>query len=169
MKRMYKILFAVFCTGVLLTGIGVGALVTEFSALAYGGKEILGGTDMRTENLDVEFEPDEEKLFIGGWYRWDQDAILTDVGIPENTVRFQVTYNSSRVFPGAYWDEECREIDFLWNWIDEEDDMELMMEAKDLFLKNLKAGRIISFDTLGIEKVTVTVNPANEDDVRLVW
>ena len=47
--------------------------------------------------------------------------------------------------------------------------MELMMQAKDLFLKNLKAGRLISFDTLGVEEVTVTVNPANKDDVRLVF
>ena len=169
MKRMHKILLAVFCTGVLLTGIGVGALVTEFSALAYGGKEILGGTDMRTENLDVEFEPDEEKLFIGGWYRWDQDAILTDVGIPENTVRFQVTYNKERIAPCPVWEKEYNQVVLLERWVSEEDDMELMMQAKDLFLKNLKAGRIISFDTLGIEKVTVTVNPANEDDVRLVW
>ena len=54
MKRMHKILFAVFCAGVLLTGIGVGVLFTEFSALAYGGREILGKTDMQTENFDGE-------------------------------------------------------------------------------------------------------------------
>ena len=43
------------------------------------------------------------------------------------------------------------------------------MKAKDVFLENLKAGRLVSFDTLGIEEVTAIVNPANKDDVYLVW
>ena len=60
MKKIHKILLAIFCVGILLTGIGVGVVLTEFSALAYGGKEILGNTDMRTENFDVEFEPDRK-------------------------------------------------------------------------------------------------------------
>ena len=99
MKRMHKILLAIFCVGILLTGIGVGVVLTEFSALAYGGKEILGNTDMRTENFDVEFEPGEERTFITGWYQWKQDEVLTDAGIPENTVRFCVTYNKERIAP----------------------------------------------------------------------
>ncbi|NBK93933.1 hypothetical protein D5278_18530 [bacterium 1XD21-13] len=169
MKRMHKILLAIFCVGILLTGIGVGVVLTEFSALAYGGKEILGNTDMRTENFDVEFEPGEERTFITGWYQWKQDEVLTDAGIPENTVRFCVTYNKERIAPCPVWEKEYNQVVLLERWVSEEDDMELMMQAKDLFLKNLKAGRLISFDTLGVEEVTVTVNPANKDDVRLVF
>ena len=60
MKKMHKILLAVFCAGVLLTGIGAGVLITEFSALSYGGKELLGKTDMRTENFDVKFEREKK-------------------------------------------------------------------------------------------------------------
>lgn len=169
MKKMHKILLAVFCAGVLLTGIGVGVLITEFSALAYGGKELLGNTDMRTENFDVKFEPGEESACIAGWYDWKQEEVLTDAAIPENTVRFRVTYNGERILPHAVWEEEYNQVVLLRRWVSEEDDMELMMKAKDLFLENLKAGRIVSFDTLGMEEVTVTVNPVNKDDVHLVW
>lgn len=169
MKRMHKILLAVFCAGVLLTGIGAGVLFTEFSALAYGGKELLGNTKMRTEDFDVEFEPGVERIGIAGWYGWEQDEVLTDIRVPENTVRFCVTYNEEQVVPKPIWEKEDDQVLFLKRWVSKEDDMELMMEAKDIFLKNLKAGRLVSFDILGIEEVTVTVNPANRDDVYLVW
>ena len=169
MKKYHIILIGIFAAGVLLTGIGAGVAFTEFSALTYGGKEIVGETEMRTEAFDVEFEPGDERQFIGGWYNWAQTDILTDAGIPENTVRFRATYNGERIFPHAVWEEENNQAALLWRWVSEEDDMELMMKAKDLFLENLKEGRIISFDTPGMEEVTVTVNPANKDDVHLVW
>lgn len=169
MKKIHKILITIFCVGILLTGIGVGVVLTEFSALAYGGKEFLGRTDMRTENFDVEFEPGEAKTDISGWYQWDQDEVLTDSRIPQNTIRFCVTYNKERMDPLPIWEEESNQVVLLHRWVGEDDDMELMMEAKDLFLKNLKAGRLISFDTLGVEEVTVTVNPANKDDVCLIF
>ena len=44
-----------------------------------------------------------------------------------------------------------------------------MMEAKDVVLRNLKEGKIISVDTIGLEKVIVLVNSENEDDVRLLY
>jgi len=47
--------------------------------------------------------------------------------------------------------------------------MALMMEAKDVVLRNLKEGKIISVDTIGLEKVIVLVNSENEDDVRLLY
>ncbi len=43
------------------------------------------------------------------------------------------------------------------------------MEAKDVVLRNLKEGKIISVDTIGLEKVIVLVNSENEDDVRLLY
>lgn len=169
MKKYHTILIGIFAAGVLMTGIGAGVAFTEFSALTYGGKELIGETEMRTEVFDVEFEPAEERQFIGGWYDWEQTDVLTDVSVPENTVRFQVTYNEKQIVPHAYWAEDERTIYLHQRWIGEEDDMELIMEAKDIFLKNLKEGRLVSFDTKGMEEVTIWVNPANENDVRLVW
>lgn len=169
MRKLHKILIGVFTAGVLVTGIGAGVLFTEFTALTYGGKQFLGKTDMRTEVFDVEFEPGEEKQFIAGWYDWEQAEAQTDASVPMDTVRFRVTYNGKRVAPFGYWAEDEGCIYLHWRWIADEDDMELLMEAKDEFLKNLKEGKLVSFDTPGVEDVEVWVNPANEKDVRLMW
>ncbi len=173
MKKLHKILLGVFGAGILLMGIGTGVLFTEITSLAYEGEQILGETEMQTGNFDVEFEPEEQRTLITGWYNWDRAEILTDARIPENTIRFCVTYNGKRVQPDVWWEkggrEEYSQIIFGRQWIAEEDDLELMMKAKDLFLENLKAGRIVSFDTKEIEKVTVLVNPANEDDVQFMY
>lgn len=67
MSRLHKRLIVVFCLGVLLCGVGAGVAFTEFSALTYGGRQILGDPDMRTENFDVEFEAGEEARKSGVW------------------------------------------------------------------------------------------------------
>ena len=126
MKKMHKILLAVFCAGVLLTGIGAGVLITEFSALSYGGKELLGKTDMRTENFDVKFEPGEESVCITGWYNWKQEEVLTDEAVPENTVRFCVTYNKERIAPCPVWEKEYNQVVLLERWVSEEDARRLL-------------------------------------------
>lgn len=168
MNKLHKILLGIFCVGVFLTGIGAGVMFTEFSSLTYGGKQIIGKTTMCTKQLDVEFEPGEETCYIGGWYDWDQEELLTDRRVPVNTVRFSVTYNEDRIMPCAYWNKEAHEITLTNRWIGD-DDVELLLEAKDQLLKNLKEGRIVSFDAMDVEEVTVTVNPANAEDIRLVW
>lgn len=171
MSKLHKILIGVFCMGVLLCGMGAGVAFTEFSELTYGEKQFLGKTDMRTENFDVEYEPGEKPQDIIGWYRWERYEVLTDNNIPVNTVRFCVTYNASRIVPYAYWDEENGDIALVCHWKvkDSDDDIALMMEAKDLILQNLKEGKVVSLDVLDLEEVTVLVNPVNEEDVRLVY
>lgn len=168
MRRIHKILTGVFCTGVLLCGLGAGIAFTEFSALTYGEKYIVGKTDMRTENFDVEYGPGEGKQYIRGWYYWNQPEILTDENIPENTVRFRVTYNAGHVKPYVYRNEEAGEITLHSHLKDEQDEIALMMQAKDLILQNIKDGKIVSLDVLDIEEVTVLVNPASAEDVELV-
>ena len=169
MRNLHRILLGVFSAGILLTGIGAGVLFTEITSLAYEGEEILGETEMRTGSFDVEFEPEERRTLITGWYNWDQAEVLMDARVPENTIRFCVTYNEKRVMPDVLWekgsDDAYGQILFRRRKIAEEDHMELIMKAKDLFLANLRAGRIVSFDTKDIEKVTVMINPVNEDDV----
>ena len=58
MSRLHKISIIVFCLGVLLCGIGSGLIFTELDGLVYGGKHILGEPDMRTDESDVECEPE---------------------------------------------------------------------------------------------------------------
>ena len=163
MSRLHKISIIVFCLGVLLCGIGSGLIFTELDGLVYGGKYILGEPDMRTDEIDVEFEPEEDRLnifgVIGSYNRRS----------PRNTARFSVTYNAKRVEPFAQWEEEEGRIDFGWYWKDSGDDMEMMMEAKNVILSNLKEGRLVSCEAIEVEEVTVLVNPSNEKDVRIMY
>ena len=179
MSRQCKISIVMFCVGVLLCGIGMGIAFTEFSGLAYGGTQILGGTDMKTANLDVEFEPEEEVWNIVGTKLWHQryygyyggvsdTDVRPDNSVPLNTVRFSVTYNAKRVEPFTSLDLDSATIGFGWYW-NEDDELALMMEAKDQVLQNLKEGRLVSFDVVEIEQVEVFVNPQNAEDVKILY
>ena len=169
MNRLHIVLLGIFCVGVLLCGLGTGVAFTEFSKLTYGEKQTVGKTDIRTEMFDVEFEAGEEVQNITCWYSRKPDEVLPDKNVPLNTVRFCVTYNAQRVEPYAYWDEEDGRIALSCYWNDTEDEVELMMEAKDLVLQNLREGKIISFDVVDVEEVTILVNPASVEDVRLIY
>lgn len=171
MSRLHKRLIVVFCIGVFLCGIGGGVAFTEFGALTYDGQMTLGNPDMRTQNFDVKFEPGKEKQEItgGGLYIHGPGVIHSDTSVPQNTVRFHTTYNADRMEPYALWYEEDERIVFSWTSNDTYDEMALMMEAKDLVLQNLKEGKVVSFDAPFIESVTIMVNPANLDDVEIVY
>ena len=170
MSRWHKILIGIFCCGILLCGLGVGIAFMEFSALTYGGKQVIGKSDIKTENIDVAFEPGDEEYIVRGQWNWSQMEIQTDSRVPVNHVRFQVTYNAEQVSPYVRLAEEEREFIFMSRWVSGgEDDVELMMEAKDLVLQNLKEGKIISFDREDIKDVMVLINPENEEDVKLIY
>lgn len=166
MSRLHKRLILIFCFGVLLCGVGMGIAFSEFSSLSYGGRLVLGETDIRTETLDVEFEPDEEARRVLWGISLHNPVLLTDNSVPVNTVRFQVTYNANRVEPFAYFSEEDG-IVFSWYWKAHEDEMALMMEAKDVVFRNLKEGRLVSFKEPDIEEVKVFVNAASEEDITM--
>ena len=166
MSKWQKMLIIVFCAGMLLCGLGGGIFFTEFSALSYGGKQFLGNPDVRTENFDVKYESGEVPKEIIGVYVRDNVNIQTSISIPKNTVRFCVTYNADVVTPYAYWDQDTDCIMFSSYWYSRYDDMAYMMEAKDVFLENLKEGKLVSFDVPDLEEVTVLVNPQSLDDIR---
>lgn len=170
MSKQHKILIGIFCMGVLICGLGAGIAFMEFSSLTYGGKQIIGKTEMKTENLDIPFEPGEEQYLIWGQWGWKQTEIVTDSKVPLNNVRFQATYNANRVSPHAYLNEEAKEFHFMCRWTgDDRDDIGLFMEAKDLVLQNLKERKIISIDWIEMEEVVVLVNPENAEDVKLIY
>lgn len=82
MSKQHKILIGIFCAGVLLCGLGAGIGFMEFSTFTYGGKQIIGTTNMKTENIDVAFEPDGEQYFVRKQYGWSQTEIQTDSRVP---------------------------------------------------------------------------------------
>lgn len=170
MSRLHKTLIIVFCCGVLICGLGTGVMFTEFGGLTYGGTQAIGPTDMETKTIDMEFASGEEVQEIEGWYLRNADDIRTDSSVPKNTVRFQVVYDAGRVSPYAFTDENDNNIHFSWYWIGNDDDLAIMMEAKDVILQNLKEGRLIYVVRPDvIEELTVIVNPADKDRLKLIY
>ena len=129
---------------------------------------------MTTENLDYSFQlQEEQKLRIYGNYYFhrhsaDSTEILPDETVPENTIRFQITYNVKAVAPYLrYSDKESDdpyvgiEFDYLL------DDMELFMAGKDQLLEDIKNRQIGSYDTVSVERIRIFVNPASIDLVTM--
>lgn len=170
MGKLRKRLIVVFCIGVFLCGIGGGIAFAEFSALSYGGQQALVEPDMRTGNYDVAFQPEDGTCKIVFGNGWGPMNIQTDLSVPADTVRFHATYDADRVEPYALLEQEEGRAVFSWHWTDTQDDVALMLEAKDVVLQNLKEGKIVSFySPRVVEEVTVWVNPKNVDDVEIVY
>lgn len=51
MTRFHKITIAIFCGGILLSGIGAGVAFGEFSSLSYGGTEVVSKIDTATKEI----------------------------------------------------------------------------------------------------------------------
>lgn len=184
MTRFHKITIGIFCSGVLLTGIGAGVAFGEFSSLAYGGTEVVGETNMVTRDISREIDPEQGVWNIDGY--WDTAPEMeADESIPENTVLFRITYNQAMVEPrieetvqeDEYYDNDvdtwrqtrtpALELHCYWENTDESD-FQNLMEAKDKVLAGLKRGELISVvGAPHIEQVQIFYNPVNEKDLRL--
>lgn len=165
MRRIQKVMIGVFCSGVFLMGLGTGLTVSEASSFVYLGEKDAGPVSMKTEVFECTFEPREEETFRIGRFYGDltlENELLTDPELPENTVRFQVTYNSAAVRPyleneeNEYAAVRCRYIG---------DDFKTFMECKDQILQELKEGKISSYRTPQVQEIKVFVNPASVDSV----
>ncbi|MCM1156094.1 MAG: hypothetical protein NC314_04845 [Roseburia sp.] len=171
MSRLHKVLIATFCCGVLLCGMGAGVMFTELDGLQYGGTQIIGSSDMQTKNIDVEFASEEEMQKVESGYFGGMGTLQTDSSIPKNTIRFQVTYDAERIEPYVFTADETDErIVFSWYWTGHDEDLEFFMEAKDVFLQNLREGKLVSIETEDVmQELTILVNPADEERVQLMY
>lgn len=179
MRNIQKAMLAVFCTGVFLTGIGTGIAFSEFSSFDYSGEKAVGDVKLVTETLDYTNHASAENplRILDGYYYFNRNAhnamrLIEDETVPENTVRFQVTYNENAVSP--YLLSSDSEFDFneaedspyvgiRFDYL--QDDLEVFMSCKDQILKDLKERRIGSYRTVTVEKLTVSINPAADGTV----
>lgn len=165
MNRLHKILLGVFCGGVLLCGIGTGIAVTEFSNLEYAGEKLVGEHEMKTETIDVELELGEKPMSILGVMPsgYGVTELIPDENVPENTVRFQISYNAKQVEPVL--EQEKDQLSLYWHWLSQ-DEMGIMMEIKDEVIQDLKEGRVASYRTKDVEELKILINPADEEKIE---
>lgn len=181
MRNIHKAVAAMFCCGVFLGGLGTGIAFAEFSSFEYVGEKTVGEIAMTIHDFDYTFEPQEDKKLEirNHYYRSDdfiEDKIVLDETVPENTVRFKVTYNKKTIAPYLNVSEE---IEYLEDGEEEiqpyvalhysyiQDEFEAFMSVKDQLLNDLKNRKVSSYDTVTVKSVKVLVNPASADHVYM--
>lgn len=107
MRKLQKILLGAFLGGVLLGGIGTGIAFVEYSSITYAGEKKIGQGSVVTKDLDFSFDPGKGIVVVAPvWYDEGKISYVeTDKTVPENMVRYRVTYNEKTVIPGLYFSE----------------------------------------------------------------
>lgn len=172
MRKIQKILTGVFLGGVLLGGIGTGVAFVEYSSFAYAGEKQIGQQNLVTRELDFQFEAEKGKIRVVHGF-WEQSmterGIETDENVPEGTIRYLVTYNKNRTEPVLEFEEaeeeekkEGKENEqgyLQLCFYDVGNDLEIFLEGKEEFLKELKEKKISYYDVAYVTEVKIKVNP----------
>ncbi len=188
MRKIQKILLGGFLAGVLICGVGAGTAIGEYSSLNYLGERTLGEEKLVTENFDYTFDPELGAIRLHpSWYGGRETAgIETDASVPENVIRYEITYLPETIEPELIFrprnveeslteesePEETAEEEtaaeenanlriqgdlLLETWY--HGDLGIWMEAKDQILADLKDGRIAGYQVPHIKEITIKVNP----------
>lgn len=101
MRKIQKILLGSFLAGVLICGVGAGTAIGEYSSLNYLGERTLGEEKLVTENFDYTFDPELGAIRLHpSWYGGRETAgIETDASVPENMIRYEITYLPETIEP----------------------------------------------------------------------
>ncbi len=103
MRKGQKILLGVFLTGILLGGVGTGVAIGEYSSMAYLGERIIGEDMTVTEQFDFSFDPEQGDVRLirlwYGYYGQKRPELVEDVSVPENVIRYELSYNPDTVEP----------------------------------------------------------------------
>ncbi len=188
MRKIQKILLGGFLAGVLICGVGAGTAIGEYSSLNYLGERTLGEEKLVTENFDYTFDPELGAIRLHpSWYGGRETAgIETDASVPENVIRYEITYLPETIEPELIFrprnvEESLTEESepeetaaeettaeettnlriqgdlLLETWY--HGDLGIWMEAKDQILADLKDGRIAGYQVPHIKEITIKVNP----------
>lgn len=163
MRKIQCYMIAIFLGGVFLAGLGTGLAFSEFSSFTYSGETIIGEAEMKTENFEYTFELEEDKkLQIHNYddYSFSESDLVSTTSVPENTVRFLITYNAAAVRPHLVYSEEDQYVAVSYYYIS--DDFKTFMSCKDQILKDLKNKQIGSYTTRTVDEIKVLVNPASK-------
>lgn len=175
-SRIIKIAALVFCTGVLLGGIGTGMAIAEYTSLEYAGEHVLGEENMTTESIDVAVVPEDGKKIRVNRSYWVRKVNYGEQ-IPADTIRYVVKYNTKLMeFSAEYreyeydsdsdsdgredeeWLKQYQGTVYLDYW-SKGSEFDLIMSQKDRILEDLKQGKFGSYQIRSIESVEVWANP----------
>lgn len=187
-KRMGRrgirwILAAVFCAGLLLTGIGLGVGLVEASRFEYTGEVSVGGEERAAKTVTVDLDRGQQgknKLYLHPRLLAGEIAykLETSKDIPKNKIQFVVEYNPNNVSDvivdkeydyGFYEEGKADQADtYTMYYVDgmepaNRNELTVFFEYKDEILKNLKEKKIANYVYPTMYSVTVRIHPSNRE------
>ncbi len=132
MRKIQKILLGSFLTGVLICGVGAGTAIGEYSSLTYLGERTLGEEELVTENFDYTFDPELGAIRLHpSWYGGRKTAeVQTDDSVPENVIRYEITYLPETIEPELIFRPGKAEESFSEETVAEESEAEAVLAEK---------------------------------------
>lgn len=175
MKKMNQILLATFLLGILLTGIGCGVAILEYSSFEYEGEKIIGQGQETTKTLECQIPTGKKakKTLISNCQEQHM-KLVEDKKVPKGMVYYDVSYNPDYVEPILSYEsyEEDEPLDYegqlhLWS-NDQKDDFVIFMEEKDQILQDLKDHKVSSYKLETWKKVTIRVHPETIKYIKIM-
>lgn len=193
-----KALGIAFLSGVLICGLGCGVAFAQYSKLEYAGERIIGGDNIVTETYESTVES-EGKIYVASYYTRYGVNMETDENVPADKIMFDIEYNPERFAPAIEKSEEYDDVRYVREVVNQygevidyeedyrtdtekkigvvydigrsiyNDEVKDFFEAKDMFLSDIKKGKIGSYTVAYVNSVTVRVNPVNADRVELYY
>lgn len=173
-NRLRLILLGVFCSGILLTGIGAGIAIVEYTSLEYTGVHVING-EITREDYEFKIELGEDEKFRVMNYCGIVELVY-DKTVPVDTVRCSVQYNQDiqKIWVGIDDGGNVNADDSagcVWLYISGSyvgNEFDLLMRNKDSVLADLKQGKIGTYIMEDpVKEIVVKVNPEMKDVVDL--
>ncbi len=171
-----KILGLIFLAGVLICGFGCGIAFAQFSSFEYAGKRIVGSENIEHKTIEKDLI-DSGEIHLDSFLYHDNFSLIADENVPVNKIVFDIDYNPDAIDPRIEGDVYSNDVDlgmqnegeqqnqnfYMYGYKD--DDMKYFFDAKDVFLSDIKQGKIGSYEIEYISEFTVRINPANMDRI----
>lgn len=162
MRKVQKIAVGICAAGVLAAGIGTGVALAEFGSLEYSEHTVIGLEHLTTETLDYDISGvAETQIALLTYYGL---SLETDNSLPENIVRYEITYNPDKVEPYLYYatahEGKRGELDFICRLKGSDVAAQEFFDMLEQVKTDLKEGKIGSYESRHVSEVIVKVNEA---------
>lgn len=176
MRKIYKIAAGLLMAGVLIAGIGSGVAFAEYSTFEYCGSKILEGSKYLTKTVsyqvDVKGMEKENQSVVYLDSTWHY-RIIEDESVAKDCIKADIKYLTDRedmqpefMSEHYYAGEEHADGTYLYLdcdfFVHGQEDMRILMRAKDMVLADLKKKQIGDYHADGVEEVIIRINPEAE-------
>lgn len=175
MRKIYKIAAGLLMAGVLIAGIGSGVAFAEYSKFEYSGSKVLEGSKYLTKTVSCQVDvkgmekENQSVVYLDSTRHY---RIVEDESVAKDCIKADIKYLTDRedmqpefISEHYYADEEHADGTYLFldcDFVHGQEDMRILMRAKDMVLADLKKKQIGDYHADGVEEVIIRIHPESE-------